>query len=124
MKPTVTFYEMIGGEQTIRDIVEAFYPKVLADPLLRPIFPEDIEPVIDKQFMFLTQFFGGPMLYSEVHGQPMMRARHLPFEITPERAAAWLKCMHEALQEVGIDEEVCEAMMTRLTGPAYHFVNS
>lgn len=124
MKPSVTFYEIIGGEQTIRSIVEAFYPKVLADPLLRPIFPEDIEPVMEKQYMFLSQFFGGPMLYSETYGQPMMRARHLPFEITPERAGAWLKCMEMALQEVGIEEDIRDAMLTRLRGPAYHFVNS
>lgn len=122
-KPT-TFYEAIGGEKTIRSIVEAFYPKVMADPRLRPIFPDDIEPVMEKQFMFLTQFFGGPMLYSEEYGQPMMRARHLFFEITPERADAWLECMAAALEEVGIEKDIREAMLIRLTGPARHFVNS
>ena len=124
MKHSVTIYEYIGGEQTIRRIVEAFYPKVQADPLIGPLFPEDIRPVMEKQFMFLSQFFGGPALYSEKYGQPMMRARHLPFEITHERADAWLKCMKQTLEEVGLEEDVREAMLMRLSGPAYHFVNS
>ncbi|MNJ78606.1 Group 2 truncated hemoglobin YjbI [compost metagenome] len=54
----------------------------------------------------------------------MMRGRHLPFPITPERAAAWLDCMNRALQEVGIEDELRNAVIQRLSGPAYHFVNT
>lgn len=54
----------------------------------------------------------------------MMRARHLPFEITPERAAAWLGCMANALDEVGMEKALKEAVLERLQGPAYHFVNT
>lgn len=122
-KPT-TIYEWVGGQETIRRLVEAFYPKVLEHPLLRPIFPEDIHPVKEKQYMFLSQFFGGPALYTEQYGHPMMRARHLPFEITPERADAWLDCMERAMIEIGLTDEERDLMLTRLRGPAYHFVNS
>ncbi|MBU7314617.1 globin [Paenibacillus oleatilyticus] len=120
----LTFYEAIGGEAAIRSIVEAFYPKVQAHPLLGPLFPEDITPVMEKQYLFLTQFFGGPPLYSGQYGHPMMRARHLPFPITPERADAWLGCMAEALEETGMERELRLAVLERLKGPAYHFVNS
>lgn len=115
---------MIGGEETIRKIVETFYPKVQADPLLAPLFPEDIRPVMEKQFMFLSQFFGGPPLYTEKYGHPMMRARHLPFEITREKADAWLDCMRRALAEIGLEPELQQMLLQRLSGPAYHFVNS
>ncbi|MGO4274184.1 globin, partial [Paenibacillus sp. TAF58] len=81
-----TLYELMGGAETVRRLVEAFYPKVQQNPLLSPLFPSDIGPVIDKQFMFLSQFFGGPTLYSDMHGHPMMRARHMAFPITVERA--------------------------------------
>src|SRR4051794_37044328 len=93
-------YDYMGGETTIRNIVEAFYPKVLAHPLLAPIFPKDMDPLIEKQFQFLTQFFGGPSLYTDEHGNPMMRARHAPFPVTRDRADAWLACMQNALEEV------------------------
>lgn len=119
-----TLYEAIGGAPVLRRIVEAFYPKVQAHPLLGPLFPEDITPVMEKQFMFLSQFLGGPSLYSDAYGHPMMRARHLPFPITRERADAWLDCMRRALEEVGLEPELRQVMLGRLSGPAYHFVNT
>lgn len=119
-----TIYEAAGGAPAIRDLVERFYPKVQAHPLLAPIFPEDIRPVMEKQYQFLTQFFGGPSLYSDEHVHPMMRARHMPFPITQERADAWLDCMRRALAETELPEELQALMLERLSGPAYHFVNS
>lgn len=117
-------YEYMGGAPTIRSIVEHFYPKVQAHPLLAPIFPEDIKPVMEKQYQFLTQFFGGPALYTEQYGNPMMRARHLPFPITKERADAWLDCMRRALEEVIPSPELQAVILERLKGPAYFFVNT
>ncbi len=116
-------YEDIGGAKTIRQLVEAFYPRVVEDPDLSPIFPEDINPVKEKQYLFLTQFFGGPPLYSDTHGHPMLRARHMPFPITPRRAQAWLRCMSEAMDEIGLEGPVREYMFQRLTMTAYHMVN-
>ncbi|WP_270169232.1 globin domain-containing protein [Paenibacillus sp. SYP-B4298] len=123
-RPNTTIYEALGGEAVIRRLVQAFYPRVQAHPLLGPIFPEDINPVMEKQYMFLTQFFGGPQLYSDAHGHPMMRARHMPFPITEERADAWLSCMGAALLEIGIERELAEYVLERLSGPAYHFINT
>ncbi|EPY08373.1 globin [Paenibacillus alvei TS-15] len=119
-----TIYEAIGGEATVRKMVEAFYPRVQAHPLLAPLFPEDIMPVMERQFMFLTQFFGGSSLYSDQFGHPMMRARHLPFPITRDRADAWLGCMREALHEIGMEPGLAAMVIDRLSGPAYHFINT
>lgn len=82
----MTLYEQLGGTPEINKIVTLFYQNVVADPLLAPLFPEDITPVMEKQGQFLTQFFGGPPLYTSVHGHPRMRARHLPFEITDRKS--------------------------------------
>jgi len=124
MNRNISLYEALGGSETLRLIVNSFYPKVQAHPLIGPLFPQDIDPVIEKQYLFLTQFFGGPSLYSDEYGHPMMRARHMHFPITPEHAGAWLDCMQRALQEVGIDEELQEIVINRLSGPAHHFVNT
>lgn len=124
MNPSLSIYDNLGGEKVIRQLVEAFYPKVKANPLLGPLFPEDIQPVMEKQFMFLSQFFGGPSLFSDAFGHPMMRARHLPFPVTRERAEAWLACMTEALEEVGVEDELKDFVIQRLSGPAFHFVNT
>jgi hemoglobin len=117
-------YTYIGGAPTIRKIVDAFYPKVHEHPDLKPIFPDDLTAVAEKQYLFLTQFFGGPPLYTEQYGHPMMRARHLPFPVTPKRAEAWLDCMRRALEEVIPSEEMREVILERLRGPAHFFVNT
>lgn len=124
MNSELSIYEQIGGSETIRQLVESFYPKVQQNAVISHLFPEDIMPVMEKQYLFLTQFFGGPPLYTEQYGHPMMRQRHLPFKITPKRAEAWLDCMSRALQDIGLDEHLQKVMITRLSAPAYFFVNS
>lgn len=92
-KPYGTIYEAIGGQEAVERLVEAFYARVGKHPALTPIFPDDLTETARKQKQFLTQFFGGPPLYTSEHGHPRLRARHIPFEITPSRRNAWLECM-------------------------------
>lgn len=118
-----TIYEVIGAEK-IDELVSAFYPKVYADANLIPIFTGDMEEIMQKQRMFLTQFTGGPSLFSEAYGSPRMRARHLSHEITPTRALSWLSCMKEAFEEVGLDQEpVGKEFFQRLQEVAAIMVN-
>lgn len=117
-------YDQIGGEK-IEELVNAFYPKVYADPDLSPLFQGDMNEIMRKQQMFLTQFLGGPALYSQEFGPPAMRQRHLPFEITPRRAECWLRCMKEAFEEVGLDSNpVGEFFYNRLKQVAAIMINS
>ena len=120
----ISLFAQIGGAPTVRRIVEAFYPRVQADPELRDIFPDDIRPVLERQNLFLTQFLGGPPLYSQQHGHPMLRARHLPFPIHAGRAQAWLRCMAAALDEAGVEPGLREQVWERLAGTAAHMINT
>jgi hemoglobin len=97
-------YETVGGDPTFQRLVDAFYRAVEADPLLRPMFPSDLEEGKRWQFLFLTQFFGGPLRYSEVRGHPRLRMRHSPFPINRAASDAWLGHMLQAIDEVGIAE--------------------
>ncbi|UJF32330.1 globin domain-containing protein [Paenibacillus hexagrammi] len=119
-----TIYDIMGGARTVRMLVEAFYPRVQQHPLLAPLFPSDIHPVMEKQYLFLSQFFGGPSLYSDQYGHPMMQARHLPFPVTKERADAWLGCMSAAMNDIGMPQDLKDFLLERLQGPAYHFINT
>ncbi|AIQ49217.1 globin [Paenibacillus sp. FSL R7-0273] len=123
MNPNQSLYDNLGGAEGLHRLVEVFYSKVQLHPQLSPLFPEDIIPVMEKQFQFLSQFFGGPALFSEQHGHPMMRARHMHVPITPERAEEWLDCMKDALEETGVAEPLRSVVLSRLSGPAHHFVN-
>lgn len=119
-----SLYTEIGGQETIDKLVDAFYPRVYADPHLKPLFEGDIDEIKRKQRLFLPQFLGGPALYSQEFGPPAMRERHLPFQITPTRAKCWLKCMKEAFKEVGShDTPAGKAFYYRLEQVAEIMVN-
>lgn len=118
-----TPYEMIG-ENTLSKLVDAFYKRVASHPDLAPIFPKDLTETARKQKQFLTQYLGGPSLYTKEHGHPMLRARHLPFPITETRANAWLSCMHDAMNEIELDASIREGLFSRLALTAKHMINS
>lgn len=122
--PEKTPYELIGGAPTVAKLVDAFYTRVAKHPDLKPIFPEDLTETREKQYAFLTQFFGGPPLFSQLYGPPMLRRRHLPHEITPHRAESWLACLREAMDEAEITGPIREFLYHRLSVTAHHMVNT
>jgi hemoglobin len=124
MTQASTIYDGIGGQEKISELVDSFYKRVAKHPELVPIFPSELTETARKQKQFLTQFFGGPPLYIEEHGHPMLRRRHLEFPITPTRKDAWLKCMEDAINEVNIEEPYRTAMLERLTLTAEHMMNT
>ncbi len=99
-----TLYKRIGGDETFRRLVDAFYARIERDPLLRPLFPDDLEPGKEHQFLFLTQYWGGPARYNEQRGHPRLRLRHAPFAIDQAARDAWVRHMIAAIDEVGIPE--------------------
>ena len=84
-----TFYDEIGGYETIRRIVARFYEGVATDPVLRPLYPEeDLGPAEERFRLFLVQYWGGPTTYSDTRGHPRLRMRHAPFAVTPSGQGA------------------------------------
>jgi hemoglobin len=117
-------FDALGGKKVISTLVETFYKRVGAHPDLATIFPDDLTETARKQKQFLTQYLGGPSLYTEEHGHPMLRARHIPFEITPKRAKAWLDCMREAMDENGLHGPFRDEFFQRLQLTAQHMINT
>ena len=97
-------WQEVGGDETFRRLVNAFYGRIETDPVLRPIFPVSLEGGREKQFLFLTQYFGSPPRYSGLHGPPRLRLRHLRFAIGRAERDRWLGHMFESIDEVGIRE--------------------
>lgn len=120
-KPVIPFEEI--GEKKLHELIDRFYEKVAVHPDLYPIFPEDLSETARKQKQFQTQYLGGPNLFTEEHGHPMMKARHMPFPITPARAEAWLACMKEAMDDAGLEGPVRDVYYQRLVLTANHMVN-
>lgn len=119
-----TIYESIGGQPVVDRIIDSLYKHIGSNDILLPIFPDDLQESARKQRLFLTQFFGGPPLYAQEIGRPMLPYRHQPFEITPSRRDAWLECMYKALTEAGVEEPHFSDIMGRLMIPAHNIVNT
>lgn len=119
-----TIYEMIGGDETFRRLVETFYAKVEADSSLREVFPEDLGPGKQWQYLFLRQLFGGPTEYSQKRGHPRLRMRHAPFSIDRDASDRWLSHMLASIDEVGIEEPARSVMRDYFSRAAAHMVNT
>lgn len=119
-----TVYDLIGGEATFRRLVDVFYDKVAQDPVLRPVFPADLEEGKQWQFLFLMQYWGGPARYAEERGHPRLRMRHMPFRIDAAAGKAWLRCMLEAIDEVGIVDPARTEMREYFERAAQFMVNT
>lgn len=104
-----THYQRIGGEETIRRLVDRFYEVMDEDPDyygIRKLHPQDLEGARDKLFMFLSGWTGGPQLYMEKFGHPRLRQRHLPFTIGESERDQWMECMKRAMDDVGVDDKL------------------
>ncbi|HWF16176.1 MAG TPA: globin [Acidimicrobiales bacterium] len=93
-------FERVGGESFFVDLVNRFYLGVAGDPLLRPLYPDDLTESAEHLALFLMQYWGGPSTYNELRGHPRLRMRHAPFVIGPAERDAWLRHMSEALGDL------------------------
>ena len=116
-------YRLVGGDETFRKVVDEFYKRVEADPLLRPLFPADLEPGKENQFLFLTQYFGGPPRYNALRGHPRLRMRHMPFVIGEQERNAWLGHMLEAVDAAEIAEPARTSMREYFERAATFMIN-
>jgi hemoglobin len=99
-------YELIGGEATLRAMVERFYDLMDLEPqyaALRAAHGDSLEQAREKTFMFLCGWMGGPQHYVERFGHPRLRARHMPFKIGILERDQWLACMDQAMGELRVD---------------------
>jgi hemoglobin len=92
-----SLYERVGGDAFFFALVDSFYQGVEADRLLRPLYPEDLEPPRRRLALFLIQYWGGPHTYHAERGHPRLRMRHMPFPIGPAEREAWLGHMRAAV---------------------------
>jgi len=124
--PELTPYQELGGEEGVRKLVHRFYE--LMDTLpeaakIRTMHPENLSESEEKLFLFLSGFLGGPSLYIEKYGQPMLRRRHLPFPIDEPARDQWLLCMSQALDDAGVKPKLKEFLGRIFFQTANHMRN-
>ena len=95
--PSREIYELMGEAAIVR-MIEDFYRELEASSI-RPLFPADMMAAAQRSAAFFVGLLGGPPLYHQRYGNPMMRARHLRFAITPRARDEWLTCFERGLAD-------------------------
>lgn len=122
----ITPYQMMGGETAIRNLVDRFYFYMDILPQaqgIRAMHAANLNGAKDKLFKFLSGWLGGPNLFIEEFGHPMLRMRHFPFAIGVDERDQWMLCMGKALAEVGMDDRFRTDLQAALQQLATHMIN-
>ncbi|HEY0580657.1 MAG TPA: globin [Chloroflexota bacterium] len=116
-------YERVGGEPFFTALVDQFYDGLASDPLLRPLYPDDLGPPRRHLALFLIQYWGGPRTYSDERGHPRLRMRHVPFAIGTAERSAWLSHMLAAVQASPASAEDRDTLATYFETAATSLLN-
>jgi hemoglobin len=120
----VTVFEAVGGQPYFDDLVHRFYEAVAGDPVLRPLYPDDLWPSEHHLALFLGQYWGGPTTYSEQRGHPRLRMRHAPFRVGAAERDAWYRHMADAVAATGVHPEIADRLLAYFAMAADHMVNA
>jgi len=114
----VSMFERIGGAVVIDRLVEAFYQRMDSLPeakVIRAMHAPDLGPVRSVLKRYLSEWTGGPKLYSPEKGHPRLRQRHLGFAIGNAERDAWLLCMRGAMADTIADVRARQELDAALT---------
>ena len=119
-----SFYDQVGGHETFVKLTREFYRRVARDERFRALYPEsDLGPAERRLRMFLEQYWGGPVTYSQERGHPRLRMRHAPFPVDSWARDTWLAHMRAALDTLGLAPLHDEIMWDYFDRAAHAMVN-
>lgn len=118
-----SLYDAVGGTPFFERLVDAFYEGVATDPILRPLYPEDLAESRRHLTLFLAQYWGGPQTYNEERGHPRLRLRHMPFRVGPAERDRWLLHMAAAVERTTESAALRTTLMNYFVPAAEHLRN-
>jgi hemoglobin len=124
--PEKSPYMLIGGEQGTRALANRFYDIMSEEPYAKPLYdihPQPLDRIRLVFFEFLSGWLGGPDLFVEKHGHPMLRKRHMPFPIDQSLRDQWMFCMNKALDSEVDNPLLREGLKQSLAQLASHMIN-
>jgi hemoglobin len=107
--PTKRFYDAVGGEDDMRELMYRFYDKIYESDI-HNFFPQDkveFDKIKVKNTKFFIEICGGPKTYTESGGMELnefMVRVHDDFSITEKARTEWLGCIKETLEETQIED--------------------
>ena len=123
---SATAYDILGGETGVRKLVDSFYDYMDSMPEaseIRALHAKSLKASRDKLFLFLSGWLGGPDLYIQKYGHPMLRRRHLPFPIGVNERDQWMLCMQKALADMQLPADIEQRLVQAFFQTADHMRN-
>ena len=123
----VSLYRMLGGEAALRQLTRRMYELMATLPeakAARSIHPADLANSEQKFFEFMSGWLGGPPLFEQRHGAPMLRRRHFVAQIGAAEVEAWLLCFERAMDETVSEPRLRDALREPIRRLAHHMQNS
>lgn len=114
--PGADLWKAVGGSDGVVELIEDLYRRIEQDELLRVAFPHFNS---GNAASFFIQWFGGNRGYSDDLAGGLLR-RHQHRYISPRVAAAWLRCMREALAARGLEAEPILRPLARIAKAMIH----
>lgn len=106
METTPTLYDWCGGHDALLRLTEVFYDRVLADPVLQPVFRHMSPDHREHVARWLGEVFGGPAHYTEhLGGYPAMLRHHIGLAITEEQRSRWASLIAASADEPGLPDD-------------------
>ena len=106
---TGSLSEAIGGMEVLRRVSNTFYDRVLADPLLAPVFADFTRTHIEHVAIWLDEVFGGPEVFTrDLGGHQALLRSHLGLAITEEQRLRWMELMTEAVGKELPDDDLLQ----------------
>ncbi len=99
-------YVRLGGHAVVVRLVDAFYRAMDTRPdaaVIRAMHEPDLSATRRVLVKYLSEWMGGPRDYTPERGAPMLRRRHQPFDIDASARDAWMACMRQAMDEIGVE---------------------
>jgi ankyrin repeat protein/truncated hemoglobin YjbI len=114
--PGGELWTAVGGGAGVAALIQDLYRRIEQDELLRVVFPHFNSA---EATHFFLQFFGGSRGYADDLAGGLLR-RHQHRYISPKAAAAWLRCMREALRARGLDPGAIMPPLERIARAMIH----
>lgn len=106
-------YEMVGGADAVRRIVDHFYDVMDTDPAaagIRAMHAKDLGPMRDRLTAFLSGWLGGPQLYFQLSDRKCIVSAHKPYAIGADERDQWMMCIRKAMEKSGVEKDVRELL--------------
>ena len=114
--PDAELCKTVGGSDGVAALIKDLYRRIEQDELLREAFSHFNS---EEATRFFIQWFGGSRAYSDDLAGGLLR-RHQHRYISPRAAAAWLRCMREAVVARGLDTDQIMRPLVRVAKAMIH----